>query len=156
MTMTNHLPSAALVAATAHHATLLERLTERVEAFVEAMRSGSSPDPSRRELLAFLRADLVPHTRVEDALLYKAVRTDRTVLLARAMQDEHRMIAALIEEVEQATSTVDAVIAAGALVALCEVRIAQEDTHLLPTLEAAGLDLGGLLGGRPELVGAQA
>lgn len=156
MTTTVHRPSATLMAATAHHAELLERLAGRVEAFVETVRSGSSPEPSRSELLDFLRADLVPHTRVEDDLLYRAVRTDKTALLGRAMQHEHRVIAALIDDVEQGATNVDAAIAAGALLALCEVRIAQENTHLLPALEAAGLDLSELLGNRPELVGSTA
>lgn len=156
MTTTAHLPSAALVAVAAHHAGLLERLTQRVEAFVETVRSGSPPEPARSELLAFLRTELVPHMRVEDALLYRAVRTIRTALLARAMQDGHREILALIDEVERGATPVDAAVAAGALASQCRVRISQEETHLLPALEAAGLDLSELLGDRPELVGSTA
>jgi hypothetical protein len=63
------------------------------------------------------------------------------------------MIAALIDEVGQAATGLEAAIAAGALVVLCEVRIEQEDRHLLPALEAAGLDLARLLGEHAELVG---
>lgn len=156
MTTAGHLQSAALAAATAHHVELMERLAGRVEAFVETVRSGSSPEPARSDLLAFLRTEFLPHTRVEDDLLYRAVRTDRTALLARAMKVELCVIAALIDEVECAGNSVDAVIAAGALLALCEVRIAQENAHLLLALEAAGLDLSQLLGNRPELVGSTA
>lgn len=149
---TSTAPSDALVAATARHAELLARLTEHTEAFTGAVASGSSPQSARADLVAFLRTELLPHTQLEDALLYTAVRTDKTVLLARAMQDEHRMLAALIGEVEVLPSPVDAAIAAGALAVLCEVRITQENAHLLPALESAGLDLSGLLGDRPELV----
>ena len=156
MTTADRLPSAGLTAATAHHRELTERLAARVEAFVDTVRSGSSPEPSRSELLAFLRTELVPHTQVEDELLYRAVRTDKTALLARAMQDEHRVIAALIDDVAEGATTVDAAMAAAGVLALCEVRITQENVHLLPALEAAGLDLSELLGNRPELVGSTA
>lgn len=63
------------------------------------------------------------------------------------------MIAALIDEIECATTPVDAAVAAGALVVLCDVRIEQENVHLLPALEDAGLDLAGLLGSHPEIIG---
>ena len=153
MTTTLDSPSPILAAAAAHHADLRTRLTERTEAFIEAIAAGSSAEAARTELIAFLRTELLPHAEVEDALLYTAVRTDTTALLVRAMQDEHRMIAALIDEVEQATTPIDAAVAAGALVVLCDVRIEQENVHLLPALEAAGLDLVDLLGSHPEIVG---
>lgn len=147
------LASATLEAVTSHHGELLARLTGRVEAFVEAVRSGRAPGPPRAELLDFLRAELVPHARAEDELLYRAVRTAKTALLARAMQDQHQLIATLVDRVEHAGTDMEAALAAGALAAVCEVRITQEDAHLLPALEAAGLDLSELLGHRPELVG---
>lgn len=156
MTTTDHhirLSSPILAAAAAHHADLRTRLTQHTEAFIGAIAAGSSFEVARRELIAFLRTELLPHAEVEDALLYTAVRTVTTGPLARAMQDEHRMIAALIDEVEQATTPMDAAVAAGALVVLCDVRIKQEDVHLLPALEAAGIDLSELLGHHPEIVG---
>ena len=153
MTTTLEFPSPAITAAAAHHADLQTRLTQRTEAFLAAVAGGSSCEAKWRELVNFLRTELLPHAEVEDALLYTAVRTDTTALLVRAMQDEHRMIAALIDEVEQATTPMDAAVAAGALVVLCDVRIEQENVHLLPALEAAGLDLVGLLGSHPEIVG---
>jgi hypothetical protein len=146
-------PSPGLAAAVSHHRELRAGLTRRTEAFVSAVGAGSAFGEEHRELLEFLRGELLPHVDVEDALLYTAVRTDRTALLVRAMQDEHRMIAALIDEVGQAATGLEAAIAAGALVVLCEVRIEQEDRHLLPALEAAGLDLARLLGEHAELVG---
>lgn len=153
MTTTLDSPSPVLAAAAAHHAVLQARLTQLTEAFIEVIAAGSSFEVARGELIAFLRSELLPHAEVEDTLLYTAVRTDTTALLVRAMQDEHRMIAALIDEVEQATTPMDAAVAAGALVVLCDVRIEQENVHLLPALEAAGLDLAGLLGNHAEIVG---
>ena len=156
MTTTLDSASPVLAAAAAHHADLRTRLTQLTETFIGAIAAGSSDPAPGGELVAFLRTELLPHAEVEDRLLYTAVRTDRTALLVRAMQDEHRMIAALIDEVEQASTPMDAAVAAGALVVLCDVRIEQENVHLLPALEAAGLDLAGLLGGHAEIVGKSA
>jgi hypothetical protein len=156
MTTTLEPTSPALAAAAAHHASLRARLTELTEAFIGAVAAGSPAAAPRGELVTFLRTQLLPHAEVEDQLLYTAVRTDRTALLTRAMQDEHRMIAALVDEVQRAATPMDAAVAAGALVVLCEVRIEQEDNHLLPTLEAAGLDMANLLGDHAEIVGTSA
>ncbi|HET7388949.1 MAG TPA: hemerythrin domain-containing protein [Nocardioidaceae bacterium] len=153
MTTTLDAPSPVLAAAAAHHADLRARLTELTETFIAAIAAGASDPAPGGKMIAFLRNELLPHAEVEDQLLYTAVRTDRTALLVRAMQDEHRMIAALIDEIEQATTPMDAAVAASALVVLCDVRIEQESVHLLPALKDAGLDLAGLLGGHPELVG---
>lgn len=153
MTTILDAPSPVLAAAAAHHADLRTRLTDLTEAFIATI-AADSPDPAPGgKLVAFLRTELLPHAEVEDELLYTAVRTDRTALLVRAMQDEHRMIAALIDEIECATTPMDAAVAAGALVVLCDVRIEQENVHLLPALEEAGLDLAGLLGDHPEIIG---
>jgi hypothetical protein len=156
MPATLESPSPALAAAAAHHADLRARLTQLTEAFIGAIAVGASDVAPGGDLVAFLRTELLPHAEVEDALLYTAVRTDRTALLTRAMQDEHRMIAALVDEVEQATTPMEATVAAGALMVLCDVRIEQENVHLLPALEAAGLDMARLLGGHPEIVGENA
>lgn len=153
MTTTLDAPSPVLAAAAAHHADLRARLTQLTEAFIGEIAAGSSAPGPAGELITFLRTELLPHAEVEDSLLYTAVRTDRTALLVRAMQDEHRMIAVLVDEVEQATTPMDAAIAAGALVVLCDVRIEQENVHLLPALERAGIDLAELLGDHPEIVG---
>lgn len=146
-------PSPVLAAATIHHEDLRARLTELTEAFIDTINEAVSFTTARGRLVAFLRDELLPHAEVEDDLLYTAVRTPSTALLVRAMQDEHRMISALVDEVERAGSPMDAVVAAGALVVLCDVRIEQENKHLLPALEAAGLDLTELLGDHPEIVG---
>ncbi|QDP96875.1 hypothetical protein FOE78_13975 [Microlunatus elymi] len=146
-------PSPVLAAAAAHHDSLLTDLSRLTEAFITAVTEGPASQLQRAALVAFLHAELLPHAESEDALLYTAVRTPRTALLTRAMQDEHRMMRALVDEVEHAGSPMDAAVAASALVVLSEVRIAQENEHLLPSLEAAGLDLSRLLDGHPEITG---
>lgn len=145
--------SSARSAVVTHHAALRHRLHELTEQFISAIDTGVPTTATRQELVTFLRTELLPHAELEDALLYTGVRTDRTALLVRAMQDEHRMITDLVDRVERADAGLEAAIAAGALVVLCDVRIEQENNHLLPTLETAGLDLNSLLGSHPELVG---
>ena len=149
-------PSPALAATAAHHAVLLSRLMRRAGEFLDAAAAGSRPTEAREALVEFLRNELLPHLESENALLFTAVRTDKTALLARAMQDQHRMLVRLVEEVEECTTPMDAGVAAGALVVLCQVRVEQEDTRLLPALDGAGLDMDRLVGHRSELVGETA
>src|SRR5665811_807725 len=77
----------------------------------------------------------------------------QTSLLVRAMTDEHRMMVALIDEVDQAATAIDAAVAAGALVVLRDVRIEQENRLLLPALAEAGVDITTLLNETPEIIG---
>lgn len=142
-----------IAAAEAHHADLQARLTQRTEALVAAVATRTPYEGAQQKLVDFLRAELLPHAEVEEALLYAAASTEQTALLVRAMADEHRMLAALIEEVDQATNGMDAAVAAGALVVLCDVRIEQENRLLLPALAEAGVDLSTLLHEAPEIVG---
>lgn len=152
MTVTLDSRSPALAAAKTYHDDLRAGLTELTESFIAAVTDGGPTRTARDRLVSFLRTELVPHTEAEEALLYEAAETPATALLTRAMRDEHRMMAALIKEVEQGR-TMESVVAAGALVVLCDVRIQQENEQLLPSLAAAGLDLGGLVANRPEIVG---
>ena len=139
--------------AEAHHVYLQTRLTERTEALLATVATRTPHEEAQRELVDFLRAELLPHAEVEETLLYAAASTEQTALLVRAMADEHRMLAALIDEVDQATTALDAAVAAGALVVLCDVRIEQENRILLPALAEAGVDLTALLTEAPEIVG---
>lgn len=143
-----------LDAARDHHDELRSRLAERAGAFIDAVASGTGSALARDRLETFLRNDLLPHTRVEDDLFFSSRSAPVSGVLMQVMRDEHRMIAELAQEIENATSPMDAAVAAGALVVLCDVRIEQENRHLLPTLLATGLDLGRLLADHPEIVGA--
>lgn len=154
MTTTSDAATASVTAAAeAYHAELQAGLARRTEALVAAVATRTPHESAQRELVDFLRAELLPHAEVEETLLYAAASTEPTALLVRAMQDEHRMLAALIEEVEHATNGMDAAVAAGALLVLCDVRIEQENRLLLPALAAAGVDLNTLLTDYPEIVG---
>ena len=161
MTTTLDSPSSVLAAVADHHAELRTRLTECTEAFIGSITQTTVPEAAESELVAFMRSELVtflrsellPHIEMENDLVYAAGRTEAASLLVRSMHDEHRMIEALIDEIEHAPKLMDAAIAAGALVVLCDVRIEQENIHLLPALQAAGIDLVELLGNHVELVG---
>ena len=165
MTSTLDSPSAVLAAVADHHAELRARLAECTEAFIGSITQTTVPKAAakpadselvaflRSELVTFLRSELLPHIEMENDLVYAAGRTEAASLLVRSMHDEHRMIEALIDEIDHASKLMDAAIAAGALVVLCDVRIEQENIHLLPALQAAGIDLVELLGNHAELVG---
>lgn len=152
MNMPLHL-AAVTAAAEAHHADLQTRLTKHTNALVAAVATRTGHEWAQRTLVDFLRAELLPHVEMEETLLYAAVGTEQPVLLIRAMEDEHRRIVGLIDEVEQAGNGTDVAVAAGALAALCAVRIEQENRHLLPALAEAGVDLSALLTNSPEIIG---
>ena len=136
-----------------HHQVLRDALVRRTEALMAAVTTRRPHAAARHELLEFLHDELLPHADVEEALLYAAGDADATTLLVRAMQDEHRMLIALVTEITSATDPMEMAIAAGALVILFDVRAHQEDRYLLPALAAAGVDLTSLLAGAPEIVG---
>lgn len=152
MTVTLNPESPALTAVKTHHDDLRAGLTELTESFIAAVADSGPTRPARDRLVSFLRQELLPHAEAEEHLLYGAAPTPTTALLIKAMHDEHQMMAALIKEVEHST-TMESVIAAGALVVLCDLRIQQENEQLLPSLAAAGLDLDGLFDEHPEIVG---
>ncbi|TFV66932.1 UNVERIFIED_ORG: hypothetical protein E4P37_04180 [Bacillus sp. AZ43] len=140
-------------AAENHHEDLRDRLVWYTETLIAAVATRQPHEAARAVLLEFLRDELLAHTEVEDGLLFTSAEGDRTALLAAAMQDEHRMVASLVCEIEQTTDAMDLVIAAGALVVLFDVCVHQENRYLLPALAAAGVDLEGLLVDVPEIVG---
>lgn len=141
-------------AAEAHHAELQTGLTQLTETLLTSVANRAPHQPAQRELVDFLRGQLLPHAEVEQTLLYAAgTHQTQTSLLVRAMTDEHRMMVALIDEVDQAATAIDAAVAAGAVVVLCDVRIEQENRLLLPALAEAGVDITTLLNETPEIIG---
>lgn len=143
----------AMAAAREHHARLRAGLVERTEALVAAVSARRPFHQAQHDLVGYLRHELLPHVEVEESLLYTGTATQQIALLVRAMQDEHRMVRTLIDELSHTTDGTDALCVASALVVLCDVRIEQEDRLLLPALAAYGLDLATVLGDHPEIVG---
>jgi iron-sulfur cluster repair protein YtfE (RIC family) len=145
--------TAALSAARDHHAELRDALVERTEHLLDAVGAGRSHLSARDQLLAFLRSDLFPHLDGEASLLYTGTATRQVALLVQAMQDEHRMLKAVIEQLADNEDPLQSACLASALVVLFDVRAEQEDQLLLPALAAYGLPLPTVLADHPEIVG---
>jgi uncharacterized protein (DUF2249 family) len=141
-----------------HHAELAAALDGHVSALIEAASIGSSRLTWQRrdQLVAWLRAELLPHAAAEEAGLYPAAAAQPDGrLLVDGMLAEHQAITAVVAELEAAASPVDAAVAARALSALFAVHLAKENDLILPLLLAAEqVSLAGLLEGMHELLGA--
>ncbi|HET8658075.1 MAG TPA: hemerythrin domain-containing protein [Micromonosporaceae bacterium] len=157
-------PDADQIAADAvvrHHAQLSERLNRHADRLLAAAERGDMAEAqrARADLLAWLRADLVPHAQAEESTLYPAAAADaRAALLVDGMLDEHRVIAGLVAEIESATDVpVRAAAAARALAAVFTTHLAKENTLVVPLLvNDEQVSLAGLLEGMHSLLGADA
>lgn len=146
--------SAALAAARDHHAALRVDLVTRTERLLDAVTGGRGTATARDELVDYLRTELLPHLEGEESLLYTGTATQQIALLVRAMEDEHRMLGALIDRLSATEDGLESACLASALVVLFDVRAEQEDQLLLPALAAYGLPLNTVLAGHPEIVGS--
>ena len=151
--MTTLLAPSVATATETHHEELRDQLVRHTQSLIDTVDSRLPFEPAQRRLAEFLRTALLPHLDAEEILLYATAEAGPADLLARAMEDEHRVMAALIREIERAAGPMDAAIAAGALVVLFDVRARQENRHLLPALAATGVDVTVLLEDVPEIVG---
>ncbi|HET8681885.1 MAG TPA: hemerythrin domain-containing protein [Micromonosporaceae bacterium] len=141
-----------------HHAQLSEMLNRHADRLLAAAERGDPAEAqrARADLLAWLRADLVPHALAEEATLYPAAAADaRAALLVDGMLDEHRVITELVAEIETATDVpVRAAAAARALAAVFSTHLAKENTLVVPLLVGAEqVSLAGLLEGMHSLLG---
>jgi uncharacterized protein (DUF2249 family)/iron-sulfur cluster repair protein YtfE (RIC family) len=153
----NEADATAAAAVEQHHAELAGALGARVEALVAAAATGDSAtaDARRDELVRWTRSDLVPHALAEEAALYPAARQrPEGRLLVDGMLDEHRAVAALVDEVADARHAVRTAAAARALQVLFESHLTKENDLVLPLLTAApDVSLAGLLDGMHQLLG---
>ena len=156
---------AAAAAVVAHHTHLEADLVRRVRALRDAATEGDAATGAadgapwrdrQRELLDWLRTELLPHAAAEEKTLYPAAAAlSDGRLLVDGMLGEHRAITAVVAELEQAGTAVDAVAAARALSALFETHLAKENDLILPLLLGDGrASLAGLLAGMHDLLGA--
>lgn len=141
-----------------HHAQLADGLDERAESLLRLVDDRHLPEAehARRDLVAYLRRELVPHALAEEHTLYAAAAARPAGgPLVEGMLDEHRAITALVGEVADAGSLVRAAAAARALAVLFATHLTKENDLILPMLVAAGdVSLADLLGGMHELLGA--
>jgi len=141
-------------AAEEHHADLWAELTVRGYAVIDAVARGADPEPIRGEMLDYLRGEAVPHLRTEERMVYNLARGAGERGLVATLELDHRALLRQVETLERALSPLDAAMAVRALLLLFALRMEKEEKVLLPALAAQGLDIGELLRGRPEIVGA--
>lgn len=137
-----------------HHAAMAGTLTTLVSRLTFAARAGRAGDAEqvRAELLAWCRADLVPHALAEEAALYPAAAQQPTAsLLVTAMITEHQLILALVDQLGRAEDAVSAAVVAGSLRTVFESHLGKENDLILPLLAtAADASLAALLDGMHE------
>lgn len=143
-----------------HHAQMAGALALKVESLSAAARARRQDDADevRADLVAWCRAELVPHALAEERTLYR-VADDRVEahLLVEAMLAEHRVLVRLVDELARADDAVTAAELARALRVLFETHLAKENEQILPLLVAApDVSLAALLDGLHELLGAAA
>lgn len=138
----------------AHHAELQAALRERVAALADAVRAGKDHEPAKREVLAFLDTELLPHAAAEERSIYPAGDRGATAMLVRAMVAEHRNLSGQVAGLRKSPDAIDAAGNARAVQALFESHLSKENDLLLPALVAdPSVSLGELLAGMHEILG---
>ncbi|BCJ50193.1 hypothetical protein Asp14428_16680 [Actinoplanes sp. NBRC 14428] len=142
-----------------HHGELAAVLTGHVTRLVEAADAGIQRQVWQRrgELTTWLHDELLPHAYAEEASLYPAAADlPAGKLLVDGMLGEHRVITALVADLESAVSPVVAAATAYALQAVFASHLAKENELVVPLLVGAGeVSLAGLLDGMHDIIGAE-
>ncbi len=134
----NVADSDALEAIESHHAELVGGLAARTAALLGAVRVGEDWQHVRDALVAWCRAELLPHAEAEEAVLYPAARVlPELGPLVRAMSHEHALLGDLVTRVQSSHDAPLALLRAGAAQTLLEAHIAKENDLLLPAMVAA-------------------
>lgn len=140
-----------------HHARMAGRLDVLTGALVATVRGGDAEE-ARRQLLQWLREELVPHARAEEETLYPAAaQLPEARLLVEAMLEEHRLVHRLVGELDAATDPVVAAATARALETVFDSHLTKENEQLLPALVASPVhSVAEMLAGMHELLGGEA
>jgi iron-sulfur cluster repair protein YtfE (RIC family) len=141
-------------AAKEHHSDLWAELTVRGQAVIDTVARGADPGASRGALLDYLTAEVVPHVRTEERMVYNLARGAGERSLISGMEIDHRALLRQVDALMRASKPLETAMAVRALLLLFALRMEKEEKVLLPVLAAHGLDLSELLGHRPEMVGA--
>jgi uncharacterized protein (DUF2249 family) len=141
-----------------HHAQLAAGVGRRVETLLHRVDSVNllRAEDARRDLLAYLHSEVLPHAAAEEAALYpSAAAIPAGTLLVAGMTAEHAALTALTAELADAGSLLRAAAAARALAAMFATHLAKENDLVLPLLiTAPGVCLAEILAGMHELLGA--
>ncbi|GAA2108590.1 hypothetical protein GCM10009841_29180 [Microlunatus panaciterrae] len=143
-----------------HHAQLAAALAARVQSVLRAARNGAEAETrsAAQDLVAWCRAELIPHAVAEETTLYAAAqRRAEGRLLVDGMLTEHAVIIGLVESIAAADDPVTSAADARALSVVFDNHLEKENTLVLPLLvSAADVSVADLLGGMHELLGGEA
>ena len=155
----NEADATAADAVVQHHAQMAGMLAVAVERLVTAAsrRNEATALAARDDLVAWCRADLVPHALAEEKAMYPAARAMlEGRLLVDGMLAEHGAITGLVDEIGGTEDLVRAAAAARALLVMFESHLGKENDLVLPLLTAApDVSVAELLGGMHELLGGE-
>jgi hypothetical protein len=130
MTETDEIVSAIV----SHHAELQASLHARVDAVLAATLGGAPHDNAVADLGRLLEADIVPHARAEEDVLYTAAIDPTLRPLVTGMLFEHQTLLALAAELPATSTAVDASGVARALLEVFVGHVRRENELLLPAL----------------------
>jgi uncharacterized protein (DUF2249 family) len=129
-----------------HHAELQANVSARTESVIFAAREGRPHGVAVAELNSLLAADIVPHARAEEDVLYAAAIATELRPLVSGMLFEHETLLALAAELATATTAVDAAGIARAIREIFIGHVRRENELLIPALAAdSAVDLVALL-----------
>lgn len=133
-------------AITNHHVELQSAVSAKVENVIAAARVGTPHVVAVAELNALLAADIVPHARAEEDVLYAAATSANLRSLVAGMTFEHETLLSLAAELATSPTAVDAAGAARAIREIFVGHVRRENELLLPALAAdSSVDLVALL-----------
>lgn len=131
---------------TAHHEELQTALSERVDAVTAAVRQGGPHQAAVRDLDTLLTAEIIPHARAEEEVLYAAAIGPSLRPLVAGMLLEHETLLSLASELGWAPTPVDKAGVARAVREVFVGHVRRENDLLLPALDAdPDIDLPALL-----------
>jgi uncharacterized protein (DUF2249 family) len=140
-----------------HHERLGRTMADHALTIARAADQLTAPYDRRDKLVAFCTDKVIPHAEAEEGTLYKAAEDlPEARLLLRAMLREHVVLREKVAELAAARTPSEAVGAAAAVNALFQSHLHKENDLILPALVDAGVDLGALLDGMHEILGAGA
>jgi hemerythrin-like domain-containing protein len=130
----------ALKAMRACHRQLAEEVRARVAALRRAVAAADGSYVEQAgELISFLSDEVLPHAAAEELTLYRSAATRSALALAlNEMTSEHRRLVALTEDLSNATSGPEALLAAEQVSALLGEHLEREDGQLLRRLYEEG------------------
>jgi hypothetical protein len=117
-----------------HHAELQASLSARVDAVLTATVDGAPHDIAMADLSLLLEADIVPHARAEEDVLYAAASDPALRPLVTGMIFEHQTLLALAAELPTTSTAIDAAGVARALIEVFVGHVRRENELLLPAL----------------------